>query len=102
MTVTNRNFPPDLSDYADATDSLMDMLEFRIAALESIVAARGFRRLVAAWALGRKLRQSVQNFEGDTFIERRLDAISSEWGSRDEDQREFRLVGGTASDRESI
>lgn len=93
--------PAYLSDYADATDSLMDMLEFRIAALEEVIAARGFRRFWAAWTLGRQLRQSVQNFEGDTFIERRLEAISSEWGSRDEDQREFRLVGGTATERES-
>jgi hypothetical protein len=66
---------------ADVTDSLIDLLEERVVAIEAVVAARGWRRLAAAWRLGRSLRASVLPFEGGSFAERRYEAVSIEWGS---------------------
>jgi hypothetical protein len=66
---------------ADVTDSLIDLLEERIVAIEAIMAARGWRRFMAAWQLGRSLRASVRPFEGRSFAERRYEAVSIEWGS---------------------
>ena len=68
-------------DDAKLTDALMEALEARVIALEEVAAARGIRRLSAAWRLGRKLRASVQHFPGRSFTERRFDAASTEWGS---------------------
>jgi hypothetical protein len=68
-------------DDAKLTDALMEALEVRVIALEEVAAARGIRRLIAAWRLGRKLRTSVRYFPGPSFAERRFDAASTEWGS---------------------
>ena len=68
-------------DDAKLTDALMEALEVRVIALEEVAAARGIRRLSAAWRLGRKLRASVRYFPGRSFTERRFDAASTEWGS---------------------
>jgi len=68
-------------DDAKMTDALMDALEARIIALEEVAAARGIRRLSAAWRLGRKLRASVRYLPGRSFTERRVDAASTEWRS---------------------
>ena len=67
-------------DDAKLTDALMEALEARVIALEEVAAARGIRRLSAAWRLGRKLRASVRYFPGRSFTERRIDAASTEWG----------------------
>jgi len=64
-----------------ATDSLLDVLEERVAAIEEVLAARGLRRLAATWRLTRKLRRSLEPFEGDSFADRRWEAISIEWGA---------------------
>ena len=68
-------------DDAKLTDALMDALEARVIALEEVAAARGIRRLSAAWRLGRKLRASVRYLPGRSFTERRFEAASTEWGS---------------------
>jgi hypothetical protein len=66
------------------TDSLMAALEQRIVALEAIVAAPFPLRIVAAWRLGRSIRRSIAHYPGDTFAERRTEAVSNDWvtGSR--------------------
>lgn len=82
-------------DHADATDSLIDLLEARVVALEAVMAARGVRRLWEAWRLGRSLRTSVQSFDGPSFAERRYEAVSIEWGStQSEDERPGELGEG--------
>jgi hypothetical protein len=68
-------------DDAKLTDALMEALEERVIALEEVAAARGVRRLTAAWRLRRKLLASVRYFPGRSFTERRFDAASTEWGS---------------------
>lgn len=75
-------------DHADVTDSLIDLLEGRVVAIEAVMAARGWRRFIAAWRLGRSLRASVQPFEGSSFAERRYEAVSIEWGSAQAPGRE--------------
>jgi hypothetical protein len=69
-------------DDASYTDALMEALEARVIALEEVAAARGIRRLSAAWRLGRKLRASVRHFPGHSFTERRFEAASTEWDRR--------------------
>jgi hypothetical protein len=66
------------SDLA-VTDSLMDHLEARVAALEAVVAAPWPWRLVAAWRLGRALRASIAPFGGETFAWRRVEAVTNSW-----------------------
>lgn len=66
-------------DYARYTDSLMDALETRLAALEEVAAARWPRRLVLALQLRRSLRASVRSFAGSSFAQRRREAVSAEW-----------------------
>jgi hypothetical protein len=61
------------------TDSLMDMLERRIAALEAVVATPWPWRILAAWRLGRALRRSVRPFPGRRFAVRRTEAVTNEW-----------------------
>jgi hypothetical protein len=83
--VTGDALPPGfvraVLDDAKLTDALMEALEARVIALEEVAAARGIRRLSAAWRLGRKLRASIRYFPGRSFTERRFDAASTEWGS---------------------
>ena len=83
--VTGDALPPGfvraVLDDAKYTDALMEALEARVIALEEVAAARGIRRLSAAWRLGRTLRASVRYFPGRSFTERRFDAASTEWGS---------------------
>ena len=64
------------------TDSLMASLEFRVIALEAIVATPWPWRMAAAWRLGRALRRSVRHFPGDTFAQRRIEAVSNDWYGR--------------------
>lgn len=66
-------------DDARYTDLLMDALETRVVVLEEVAAARGIRRLTAAWRLGRSLRSSIRHFTGRSFSERRCEAASTEW-----------------------
>jgi hypothetical protein len=68
-------------DDAKFTDALMEALEARVIALEEVAAARGIRRLIVSWRLGRKLRASIRHFPERSFTERRFDAASTEWGS---------------------
>src|SRR5258708_3063938 len=68
-------------DDAKYTDALMEALEARVIALEEVAAARGIRRISAAWRLARNLPPSSRYFPGRTFTERRFDAASTEWGS---------------------
>lgn len=63
----------------DTTDSLLDALEARVAALEAIVAAPWPWRLLAAWRLSRALRRSIAPFGGETFAQRRVEAATHEW-----------------------
>jgi hypothetical protein len=64
------------------TDSLLDALELRVAALEQIAAARGPGRVWLRVRLGRQLRRSVAHFPGGTFAERRTEAAGSDWAGR--------------------
>jgi hypothetical protein len=61
------------------TDSLLAALEHRVVALEAIVAAPFPLRIVAAWRLGRSIRRSVRHFPGDTFAQRRAEAVGNDW-----------------------
>lgn len=73
---------PDWTDQL-ATDSLLDMLEDRIARLEEVAAARWPRRLLLARRLRRELRASVRYVPGDTFTDRRAEAVGTEWTAAD-------------------
>ena len=66
-------------DDARYTDSLLDLLEARLVALEEVAAARGVRRQALATRLGRVLRDSVRPFAGRSFAERRREAVTTEW-----------------------
>ena len=66
---------------ARLNDEVMDALEARIVAIEQVVAARGIRRLLAVWRLGRALRASVRHIPGRSFAERRYEAAVTEWVS---------------------
>jgi len=61
-------------------DGENDALEDRVVAIEEVLAARWPRRLLVAWRLGRKLRQSAAPFReaGPAFADRRCAAISAE------------------------
>lgn len=61
------------------TDSLAEHLEYRVAALEEITAARWPRRWLLRARLGRKLRGSVRNLPGQTWAERRSEAAGLDW-----------------------
>jgi hypothetical protein len=82
---TDDRLPPgfvrDMLNDSRLTDMLMDALETRVVALEEAAAARGVRRVAAAWRLSRSLRASIQHFSGGSFAERRCEAASTEWGS---------------------
>ncbi len=69
-------------DDASYTDSLLDLLEARLVALEQIAAARGVRRVALASRLGRALRDSVRPFAGRSFAERRREAATVDWLSQ--------------------
>jgi hypothetical protein len=66
-------------DDARYTDSILDLLEARLVALEEVAAARGVRRLALAARLGRALRDSVRPFAGRSFAERRREAVTVDW-----------------------
>jgi hypothetical protein len=66
-------------DDARYTDSILDLLEARLVALEEVAAARGVRRLALAARLGRALRDSVRPFAGRSFSERRREAVTVDW-----------------------
>ena len=66
-------------DDARYTDSILDLLEARLVALEEVAAARGVRRLALASRLGRVLRDSVVPFAGRSFAERRREAVTVDW-----------------------
>lgn len=78
-------------DNARYTDSLMDVLEARLMALEEVAAARWPHRLILASRLRRSLLASVRPFTGRSFAQRRREAVSAQWLSaepatpRDED-----------------
>jgi hypothetical protein len=61
------------------TDSLAEALEYRVSALEEIVAARWPRRMVLRARLARQLRASLRNVQGSTFAERRAEAAGLDW-----------------------
>jgi hypothetical protein len=89
MTATETGTGNAVADFARrvngellGTDSLMGHLEHRVIALEAIVAAPWPLRLVAVWRLGRAIRRSVRHFPGDTFAERRIEAVSNDWLGR--------------------
>lgn len=66
------------------TDSLLEMLELRIIALEEVAAARWPRRLLLASRLRRSLRRSVAPYgwAGPDFAGRRIEAAGNDWLSR--------------------
>jgi hypothetical protein len=78
-----------ISDLA-TTDTLLDDLEARVAALEAVVAVAWPWRIVAAWRLGRALRCSVGPFPGETFAQRRIEATTNAWLYRLQQEREGR------------
>lgn len=61
------------------TDSLVQHLEYRVAALEEIVAARWPRKIIIRRRLARRLRASVRGVQGATFAERRSEAAGLDW-----------------------
>lgn len=61
------------------TDSLVQHLEYRVAALEEIAATPWPRRILARARLGRNLRASVRGVQGATFAERRSEAAGLDW-----------------------
>jgi len=65
--------------YATVTDSLIDMLEDRLCALEEVEATRWPARIVVRARLGRTLRASIVPFPGASFRDRRLEAVTNEW-----------------------
>jgi len=54
--MTEQEFQDTMITYATVTDTLMETLEIRIAALEEVAAATGPMRLLAVWRLSRDLR----------------------------------------------
>lgn len=63
-------------------DSLMDMIELRVATLEQIAAARWPRRILVRARLGRQLRASIRHIPGATFADRRTEAVTADWIAR--------------------
>lgn len=61
------------------TDAMAEHLEYRVARLEEITAARWPRRWMLRARYGRELRRSVRNFTGRSFAERRMNAASADW-----------------------
>lgn len=73
---------PDWVTDSITTDSLAEMLEHRISALEAVAAARPPRRWLLRARLGRQLRRSVRHVQGGTFRDRLNEAAGLEWLSR--------------------
>lgn len=69
----------DLAQESLATDSLAEHLEYRVAAIEEVIAARWPRRIVVRFRLARQLRVSLRFFPGATFEERRTAAATADW-----------------------
>jgi hypothetical protein len=95
-SAVSQKFVRSTLEEARMNDALIDALEARIVALEEVVAARGIRRLWAAWRLGRALRASVRHIAGRSFAERRFEAAATEWVSEPlagEDRPESPVVG---------
>jgi hypothetical protein len=69
--------------YSNATDSLMDHLERRVAAAEEVAAARWPRRWVLAARLRRSLRASVAPYlereDVQGFEDARLESTTATW-----------------------
>lgn len=69
----------DVIEESNVTDLLSEHLEYRVARLEEITAARWPRRWLLRARLGRKLRASVRHFPGQSFGERRMEAAAADW-----------------------
>ena len=80
--MTEQEFQDTMITYATVTDTLMETLEIRIAALEEVAAARGPGRLLAAWRLSRALRASIRPWPGMPFRWRRAEAVNNAWLTR--------------------
>lgn len=61
------------------TDSLAQHLEFRVLAIETVLATPWPRRILAAFRLGRHLRESARYFPGASFADRRTAAVTADW-----------------------
>lgn len=61
------------------TDSLMDALERRIAALEEVAATRWPARILARRRLRRRLAAAMAGYSGESFYWRRAESASAEW-----------------------
>jgi hypothetical protein len=61
-------------------DEYADVNEQRIVALEELLYTRWPRRIAVRRRLARDLRASVAHAPGETFAERRTEAISTGWG----------------------
>ena len=74
--------------FAEVVDDDFDEIgEQRITALEELLFARWPRRIAVRRRLVRDLRASVAHVQGETFAERRSEAISSGWVQPLRDQR---------------
>lgn len=63
------------------TDDLADHLESRVVAIEEVLAARGWRRLILRWRLARDLRsQVVERGQMDgSWQDRRTEFVGQSW-----------------------
>ncbi len=64
------------------TDDLDELLERRVAALEEVAAARWSASIGVRRRLRRSLRRSVAHARGETFADRRAEAVTSAWLAR--------------------
>ncbi len=80
--MTEQEFQDTMITYATVTDTLMETLEIRIAALEEVAAATGPMRLLAVWRLSRDLRASIRPWPGMSFRWRRAEAVNNAWLTR--------------------
>jgi hypothetical protein len=62
-----------------ANDSLAEVTELRVLAIEEALAVRWPRRILVLARLGRELRRSARNMPGELFAERRTAAVTSQW-----------------------
>jgi hypothetical protein len=71
-----RSLRIDVNEEAEHIRREAEQLELRVIAIEEAFAARWPRSIVVRARLGRQLRASVRDMQGDSFTERRADTAS--------------------------
>jgi hypothetical protein len=61
------------------TDSLAQHLEYRLVAIEAVIATPWPMRIVVRARLGRQLRRAARHVQGDTFTDRLTEAAGLDW-----------------------